>query len=317
MPVEIILNQILILAIVAVTGVIASWCKVINEVTKDFIAQIIFNVTLPSMLLTNFSRLDLTPRLLSNSLQFLILAVIVHFFMLFTGWFTSKIMRMKSEDSAIFKIHSMMGNVIYLGFPVIYSIYGQEGLLYASLFTIVSNVLMWTVGVMIITNNKKIPASEQLKHILNPNTIAIILGFILFLLNIKLPRLILESIGGLGSTNTYLSMIYIGALLWYARVGALLKNKNIYILSFNRLILVPLILTGLFFVAVNTGVINPDKMVLSVLILESAMPCMVNVVIIVKILGIDNTPAVANVFLTTLLSILTLPLILICLRLIQ
>jgi predicted permease len=85
MPVEIILNQILILAIIAVTGVIASWCKVINEVTKDFIAQIIFNVTLPSMLLTNFSRLDLTPRLLSNSLQFLILAVIVHFFMLFTG----------------------------------------------------------------------------------------------------------------------------------------------------------------------------------------------------------------------------------------
>lgn len=315
MPVEIILNQILILAIVVVIGLIASWLKIIDPLTKDFVAKVIFNVTLPSMLLTNFSRLDLTPRLLSNSLQIISLAVFVLTFMLFVGWAASKIMRMKPEDSAIFRLHSMMGNIIYLGFPVIFSLYGQEGLLYAGLFTVVSNLMMWTVGVIILTDNKKITVSERLKHILNPNTVAILTGFTLFLMKMKLPKIILDSVGGLGSTNTWFSMIYIGSVLWYARVGNVLQNRNIYVLAFNRLLLVPLILTGLFYFLGLYLPVSFDKTVLSVLILEAAMPCMVNVVIMVKILGKDDTQAVANVFLTTLLSIITLPLILICLSL--
>lgn len=311
MPVEIILNQILILAIIAIAGALASRAGVITRDAKDFLARIIFNITLPSMLLTNFSRLDVTPKLVINSIQVLVMAVVIIFFMYAVGHATSKLLKLKKEESAIFRLHSMMGNIIYLGFPVVHSLFGQEGLLYASLFTIASNIIMWTAGVSIITNNLRISPSERFKHILNLNTIAIITGFGLFLLNIKLPRLILEPIGGLGGTNTYLSMLYIGSVLWFARVGNIFRNKSIYILSLNRLIVVPLILTGLFYLAVIYLPVSFDKTVISVLILESAMPCMVNVVIMVKILGQDDTAAVANVFLSTLLSILTLPLILI------
>jgi predicted permease len=313
MQINIILNQIFILSILAIIGVIGSRFKVITVGSKDFLAKIIFNITLPSMLLTNFSRIDLTPRILSNSLLILLLSALVLLFMLFMGWITSKIFRMKPGEAGIFRIHSMLGNIIYLGFPVILALYGKEGLLYASIFVLVSNFLMWTVGVLTITHGKNISFIQNLLHILNPNTIAIVAGFIMFIASVKLPRFILDSIGGLGGTNTYLSMLYIGAVLYYASVKKMLRNKNIYILSLNRLLLVPMILLGLSVLVNELLPVKIDPLVISVLVLQSAMPCMVNVVIMINILGEDDSVATANVFISTLLSIVTLPLILLLL----
>jgi malate permease and related proteins len=317
MPINIILNQILILSILVIIGIIGSKAKIISGTSKDFLARIIFNITLPSMLLTNFSRIDLTPRLLSNSLLILLLSALVLLFMLFVGWLTTKIFRMKPGEAGIFKIHSMLGNIIYLGFPVILALFGKEGLLYASIFTLVSNFLMWTVGVLTITQGKNISIKESVRHILNPNTIAIVVGFILFLISVKLPKIVLDSIGGLGGTNTYLSMLYIGAVLYFASVRKILTNKLVYILSFNRLIFVPLAIMGLFILINGFLPVRIDPLVISVLVMQSAMPCMVNVVIMINILGEDDSLATANVFVTTLLSILTLPLILLMLRFIH
>ncbi|MFO7657530.1 MAG: AEC family transporter, partial [Bacteroidales bacterium] len=121
----------------------------------------------------------------------------------------------------------------------------------------------------------------------------------------------------LGSTTTYLSMIYIGAMLYYADGKKMLKNRNVYLLSFNRLLLVPFMLIGIF------ALLNyffPDMLrreVLNVVVMQAAMPCMVNVVIMVNILGKDDDIATANVFVSTILSVITLPLILLSLRLIQ
>jgi predicted permease len=309
MHINIILNQILILSILVLTGIIGSRAKVISEASKDFLARIIFNITLPSMLLTNFSRIDLTPRLLSNSLLILILSAFVLLFMLFIGWVTSKIFKMKPGEAGIFKIHSMLGNIIYLGFPVISALFGKEGLLYASIFTLVSNFLMWTVGVLTINQGKNMSFRKKLLHIINPNTVAIVVGFIMFLASIKLPKIIIDSLGGLGGTNTYLSMLYIGSVLYFASVRKLLSNKIIYILSLNRLIIVPGILLGIF-ILINTFLpVKIDPLVCSVLIMQAAMPCMVNVVIMANILGEDDSLATANVFISTLLSIITLPLI--------
>jgi malate permease and related proteins len=315
MPVNIIINQILILVILVMTGIIGSGLRVITPPAKDFLAKIIFNITLPAMLFTNFSMVDLTPRLLNNSLMVLLLATLSLLFMLFVGWLTSRILRLKHGDAGIFRLHSMMGNIIYLGFPVISALFGKEGLLYASIFTLVSNFLMWTVGLLVITRGKEVSVRRNLKHFFNPNTIAIVSGFILFLLSVKLPPIILDSLGGLGSTNTYLSMLFIGSILFYASVRDMISNIAIYVLSFNRLILVPFLLVSIFMFANTIFPGKIDPLVISVIVMQSAMPCMVNVVIMVNILGENDSIATANVFVSTLLSILTLPLILMSLRL--
>lgn len=316
MALGIIVRQIAILAILVLIGLAGCRAKVITSAAKDFLARIIFHITLPAMLLTNFSRIDLTPRLLSNSLQVLIISIFVLFFMLLTGWLTSKMAGLKGSSASIFRLHSMLGNVIYLGLPVISSLFGEEGLLYGSIFVLVSNILMWTVGVAIITPGTSFSIRKYLGKILNLNTIAIITGFLLFLFSIKLPSIILDSVGALGGTNTYLSMIYIGAVLWYADGRKMLRNRAVYILSLNRLIIVPLIILGIFALISHLFPSLIDSNVVSVLVMQAAMPCMVNVVIMVNILGEDDGIATANVFITTLLSVITLPLILMMISLI-
>ena len=313
----IVIRQIAILAILVLIGLAASRAKVITSASKDFLAKIIFYVTLPAMLLTNFSEIDLTPELLSSSLQALLLSLFVILFMLLAGLLTSRMAGLKGGAAAIFKLHSMLGNVIYLGLPLISSQFGKEGLLYGSIFILVSNILMWTVGIVVITPGKAFRLADNVWKIFNINTVAIITGFVLFLLSIKLPPIILDSVGALGSTTTLLSMIYIGAMLYYADGRSMLRNRNVYLLSLNRLLIVPFFIIGIFAVLNYFFPFLLKKEVLSVMVLEAAMPCMVSVVIMVNILGEADDIATSNVFVSTVLSVITIPLILMSLRLIS
>ena len=313
----IVIRQIAILAILVLIGLAASRAKVITSGSKDFLAKVIFYITLPAMLLTNFSKIDLTPELLSSSLQALLLSLFVILFMFLAGWLTSKMAGLKGCAASIFRLHSMLGNVIYLGLPLISSQFGREGLLYGSIFILVSNILMWTVGVAIITPGKAFSVGDNLWKIFNINTVAIITGFILFLLSIKLPPLILDSVGALGGTTTFLSMIYIGSMLYYADGRSMLRNRNVYLLSLNRLLIVPFIIIGIFAILNYFFPFLLKKEVLSVMVLEAAMPCMVNVVIMVNILGEADDIATSNVFVSTVLSVITIPLVLMSLRLIS
>jgi predicted permease len=313
MHIDIILNQILILSILVLVGIIGSRANVITKDTKDMLAKVIFNITLPLMLLTNFSRINVTPRILGNSLLVICLSVFVLLFMLLAGWLTTRLFRMKTSDAIIFKTHSLFGNIIFLGFPLISSLYGEEGLLYAGMFQVVSNMFMWTIGVVILNQGNNNSLKKNLLHILNPNTIAVVIGFLMFLFSIKLPQFLLKPLGGLGDSNTYLSMVYIGAVLYFTSIKVLFNNKTVYILAINRLLLVPAIM---FFIFIGLNLllqVKIDPLVISVLILQSAMPAMVNIVIMAKVFGADDNLATANVFISTLLAILTLPIVLLML----
>jgi predicted permease len=134
------------------------------------------------------------------------------------------------------------------------------------------------------------------------------------MLSIKLPKLIITPLSELGSANTWLSMLYIGAMLAFSGAGSLLKKKSLYIISFNRLIFVPaLLLTIFYLIGALTG-LTPEKLVASVIILEASMPCMATVVIMAKELGANDRIAVGNVFVSTIISILTLPLVVMALN---
>ncbi|MBE0673493.1 MAG: AEC family transporter [Bacteroidales bacterium] len=307
---EIILNQILILGVLVIVGVAGSVFGVLNENVKESLAKIIFNITLPLMMLTNFSRVEVTPRLLVNSFSMVWLSLAVMMFMLFMGWLGSVLLRLKRDESAIFRTHSVFGNIIYLGFPVVYALFGDEGLLYASMLQLVSNFLMWTVGVVILSSGNGTPVGKSMLKVLNINTLAIVLGLIMFLTGIRLPGFLMKSLGGLGSSNTYLSMIYIGVMLYHSNIRGMLGNRVVYFLTFNKLLVIPLLLVGIYSLFTGLTGVESDKLVMSVLIVESSMPCMANIVILAKVFGADERLAAANVFVSTILSIITLPLIL-------
>lgn len=309
MEAEIVITQIFTLAVVVVIGVLAARFRVLTNESKDVLSKVIFNISLPLMLFTNFFSLEATPRLISNSLTVLGLTGFVIMLLFAAGWATSGMLRLKGAEAAIFKAHSMFGNTIFLGFPLITALYGTEGLLYASMFQLVSSIIMWTAGVIILSHGNGTSWKRSLLKVFNPNTIATLAGLLFFLIQVRLPDMLLKPMAQLGSANTWLSMLYIGALMSFSSVGGMIKRKSIYMLSLNRLVILPAILIALFYFAGAVAGVTPDKLVSSVIILEASMPCMATVVIMAKEFGSDDTIAVANVFVSTLLSILTLPLV--------
>ena len=314
MQTQVIITQIIILAVVVLIGAIAAKFKVLTTDSKDMLSKVIFNISLPLMLFTNFFRLEATPRLIANSLTILAISGFVVFFLLLVGWLTAKAFRLKGSEAAVFKVHAMFGNTIFLGFPLITALYGVEGLLYASMFQLVSTIIMWTAGVIILSHGNGTSWKKSLGKVFNPNTIATVAGLVCFVLSVKLPDILLKPLTELGSANTWLSMLYIGAMLVLSNAGGLLKKKNLYIVSFNRLILGPALLIALFWLIASLTGFAPDKLVTSVIVLEASMPCMVTVVIMAKEFGSDDRLAAGNVFVSTIFSILTLPLVVMALE---
>ncbi|MDX9725278.1 MAG: AEC family transporter [Bacteroidales bacterium] len=314
MQTQVVISQIFILAVVVVIGAIAARFRVFTSESKDILSKIIFNISLPLMLFTNFFRLEATPRLISNSLTVLAVSGFVILLLFLLGLTASRIFRFKGQEAAVFKVHSMFGNTIFLGFPLITALYGVEGLLYASMFQLVSTIIMWTAGVVILSQGNGGTWKKSLLRVINPNTIATLAGLVFFILSVRLPEIILSPMSELGSANTWLSMLYIGAMLVFAQTGRLLRRRELYAVSLNRLILGPFFLIAVFYLASAIAGFTPDKLVSSVIILEASMPCMATVVIMAKEFGSDDRLAVGNVFISTVLSIITLPVVVMALE---
>ena len=226
METTIIISQIFILAVVVLIGALAAKFRVLTPDSKDMLSKVIFNISLPLMLFTNFLKLEATPRLIANSFIVLVVSEIVILFMLLFGWGTTRLFKIKGSEGAVFKAHSMFGNTIFLGFPLITALYGAEGLLYASMFQLVSTITMWTAGVVVLSHGNGTSWKKSLLRVLNPNTIATVAGLIFFMLSIRLPKLLITPLSELGSANTWLSMLYIGAMLAFSNVGGLLQKRK-------------------------------------------------------------------------------------------
>lgn len=306
---SVIIEQILFLAILVLIGVIASKIGVIREKERDGLVKIIFNITLPLLLFTNFSKLEMTPEILRNSYLLIIISLVVIVLMLLLAWLSSLFFRMNHAQLSVFISHNAFGNVLYFGFPVVNALFGELGLFYASIYAFVSIMLLWTVGIYVIARKAGTGFRRSMKNMVNPNSVAILAGFILFLLKVKIPGFLLKPFVSLGDTTIYLSMLYIGALLGLMKVRGVFSNKYVYLTSINKTLLFPFIFILGFAALNNYTVVIIDPLIVSVVIVEAAMPCMANIVIIAKMYRVDDQLATANVFISTLMSIVTLPFI--------
>ncbi|MGE5458635.1 MAG: AEC family transporter [Methanococcaceae archaeon] len=313
---NIVFSEILGFIILVMIGIIGSRSGVITSDAKDLIAKVIFNITLPLMLLCNFSKLDITPRLIYNSVAVIVLALFTLLLMYLMGWLISRFVRMKKEEITIFKVHCVFGNLVYLGFPIIAALYKAEGLLYAGMFQLVSNMLLWTIGVVILNQGNNLTFLRKLKYIFNINTIAVLIGFLMFLLSLKLPPVLLNPLNGLGDSTVYLSMLYIGSTVFYSKLREFLYNKEVYVLTLYKLIIGPAIILAIFSLLNRLLPGRFDPVVVSTLMVMVSMPAMANVVIMARNFGADDKLAAANVFVSTLVSLITLPLILLLMDLV-
>ena len=307
---QIIFNQIIFLSILVGIGVLSTKLKVINESVKDGIAKLIFQITLPLLIFTSVARIDLTPEIIRNSGLLFFYTYLALLIMFIVGTVFSRLTKLNGNQGAVFINHHMFGNIVFLGFPLMDALFpGGEAMLYASIYLLASNTTMWTLGVWVFLKGNNGPRKDVIKNLINPNIIALILGLAVMFSGLKIPDLIYDPFSGVGKTTIYLSMLYIGAMLAYMPIRGALKKFHVYLVSFNKLILLPVILTIVIYTLAEWLTPNFGLTARKVLIMEASMPCMAIVVVLAKRFNSDDALATENVFVSTIASLLTLPLV--------
>ena len=193
-------------------------------------------------------------------------------------------------------------NAGFIGIPLVQAVLGSEAVFYISSFVALLNILQWTYGVLVMTDSKENIRPGKLLR--NPILISMTLGILLFLLQVPVPEVVASTISQIASMNAPVAMVILGTYLAQVKMRELFTDKIAYVSCVVRLLVIP-VLT--FFLL---SVIPKDYYDLKLTLLISASaPIGSNVAIFAQMYDQSYTQAVKGVCLSTIFSVLTLPLV--------
>lgn len=206
------------------------------------------------------------------------------------------------KDQAIERFGAAFSNAGFIGIPLVQMTLGEEAVFYVSSFVALLNILQWTYGVMLLTQDSSALSCRKLST--NPIILSFFGGLLLFFLPVKIPELLNSMIGTLSSMNGPLAMIILGTYLAQIPFRALFTESIIYKCTLIRLIVIPaltIVLMALFPAEYH--------IVKLTILIAAAAPVGSNVAIFAQLYQQDYIRAVKEVCFSTLLCIFTLPVI--------
>ncbi len=301
----VIATQMGMLVVYVLLGIIGVKAKVFDRTSLDYVSRYIMKLSLPLMIFMNTLN-GATAEEVISALPMLAIAVCMFIFLFIVGTVFTKVFRIKGDTAQVYKAVSMFGNVGFIGIPLVAAVYPESGMLYVAIFTIVDQGLLWTVGMQLTTpESKKTKGSigKALIKMINPAIVAIILSVIGVFAGIKLPEILDTTLTKVGATTTPLSMIYIGGLFCYVDIAKYAKRAEFYVIVLCKMIIFPILL---FLVIRNINISEEIKITLAIL---GGLPSMSSVAMFANANGSEGDYAIGAIFVTTIASVATLPLI--------
>lgn len=264
----------------------------------------------PCMIVHNLGTLEMSSRLVVNFL-FMLLITLACFF-LYGGcmYLYNKWRKTPREISHIVEFSSICPNNGFMGFPITLIFFGEEGLFLMLAHNAAMNFFFFTYGVRLIRRNKdevrkRTPRAvlrSFLKVLLNPNVIALVIGFIISVTGAGLPSSVDEYLLYIGNVSTPMAMIFIGSTLAGCNLWEIIKDHVVIEATINKLVILPLLTYGaVIFLPV-------DPLIKAMVTLGCCFPTAAMVSMLAEQEGEDQTMASKVLFLSTLISILTIPL---------
>lgn len=307
---EIIFDKVTILVLLTLIGFTSYKLNWLGQDVKAGLQKLIFNLSLPLLIFTTISGFTYSSELVGNGLIVFALTYLFSGMQYLLGWVSSRFFNLPNAKAVIHQLHTAFGNVVFLGYPLIDALFPDTpALFYAALYHLAQTSIIWTFGVSRLDGRKSDKLLGKLKKLINPNTIAFALGFLFMIFNVQLPNAVNTTFEGIGSSTLFLSMIYIGMLV--ANFAPRKKDFgwDVLVLNFNKLILSPFLVFFISSFLLRYFGISLSVPAMGALILQSAMPCMAIMVILARNYDADENAAMVNVFTTTLMGLITLPVI--------
>lgn len=303
--------KILQMFIILLAGVIAYKTGLINKTSTAHLSNLLLMMVSPLLSFLSY-QLDFTPALLNGLLLALFASVLTYVISIGLSellFRPEKSLLSKTENRTenygVEKLALVYSNCGFFGIPLVSSIFGTEGVFYLTAYLTAFNVLLWTHGLLAM--GERFDLKTLWKKLMTPAILAVVTGVICFLLRIHLPELLTYPLGLIANMNTPLAMIVAGANLAQADLLKCLKKPRVYLVSFLRLLMLPALSLLLLWVLHIT--ISLDFTIAFTVFIASACPVGAVSIMFAERFGKDSSYATELFVVTTVLSLLTIPLI--------
>lgn len=294
----ILLEQMELFVVYILAGVILVKTKVLSKEALQPIARFVLKMGLPLLIFTNIIN-GVEKDALFRSGSILVTAFFLDSALFLLSWPIAHLCGVKGKLVEIYQTMNIFGNIGFMGIPIITSIYPENSILYVSVFTIVDQLFLWTLGVKLTA-----PEGEgkfNPKKLINPASVGIVTAMILIIIGIRLPVPLNTGLQKIGSTATPLAMIYLGGLFACSNIGSCLKRIELYGIVIVKMMIVPLVM---YWILKQLGMAEDIRMTMSLI---AGMPVMASIAMMVK--PSESDYAMGGIFVTTIGSLITLPLI--------
>ena len=271
--------------------------KLVTDETRSGITNLLLNVLVPCLVFESFSP-DTTAAQIISAGELLLVSFCTFLFSYLLGKFIY--LKYAPAERKILQYGTLIANSVFAGFPLIRGAYGQLGFFYASIFVIPLRIFMWTLGISMFTETDR---KTRLKNaFLNPGIIAVALGIVRMLLRIPLPSFLDTAIMSIGECTSSLSLIIVGMVLADIKMRSVFKAECFYA-SFIRLIFLPVLLL------IVLKAIGYDSIQTATAVTLTGMPFASTTALLAQKYGANAELASKCVFVSTALSLITIPLI--------
>ena len=298
-----VVSQIMVLFFMIIAGFIARKTSVFDQESVKVLSRMLMNISLPALVISAM-QFPFDAEVLSSSIQIMIISVCAYIGIIAVSYAYYKLINETEQRKDVIQFSIIFSNVTFMGFPVVNVLYGEMGVFFAALYNMPFNLVLLTLGVVIMSRSTRDQSKAGMsirRALLSPGIIALVLGFSFFIFSIRLPEPLYQSLDMLGATTTPLAMLVIGALLGEVSPKSILGDKSLYLLTVTRLILMPLL------AYIPLRLLGVEGMMLGIPVIIIAMPVGAVTGAFASLYNSDEYLASKAVFMTTLLSMITIP----------
>lgn len=279
--------------------------------SSKYLSNVVVYISAPCAIIHSMSEQELDPASAASLGIVCALFVALTAFSWLIAFIHSKLFKVEFADKGIYQNIIIFPNNGFMGMPISMAIYGSQGFFLMVAANILAPPVMYTFGIWNMLRHKGVGAKFSVKQFINVPVIASFVGLAIFFLRIPLPEVLGSAIKITGDMMTPLCMMVIGIQLTQSSVGSIIKNYRLVTASFVKIILLPaLVFAILFPFGLITVAGKPllDPLIIAIITLNAMMPTAALTVALSEMYGCNVKLASEGTFLTTLFSIVTIPL---------
>lgn len=292
------LAEMLVILFVIACGYAANWLGIMGGETDKKISKLLLDITMPALILGAVCTGDALPET-SVVLGVLRVAAVFYGLEFLFAFTVPRLLGGTPGQQGVWGYTLMFPNTAYIGYPVVVALFGSEALFYAVILNMPFNPISFTLGTLMLTGAKRF----SLRQMFSPCVVAALLSLVVALTRLRPPAIVGETLEFLGSITVPLSLLCVGSLLAGLPLGRMLASPRLWILTAVRLLVLPLTLF-----AILRG-LGTAPLILGIAVTEMGMPAAVNGSLLCMEYGGDAECMAQITFVSTLASILTIPIL--------